>query len=74
LRFGVVPQFIDDLLKGGGKESELLEKGHKEKGGWFSTHISNVASLRYVCKEMGITNEGHPFPIQLLWVPREMDH
>jgi hypothetical protein len=74
LRFGVVPQFINDLLKGGGKEIELLEKGHKEKGGWFSTHISNVASLGYVCKEMGITNEGHPFPIQLLWVPREMDH
>jgi hypothetical protein len=36
LRFEVVPQFIDDLLRGGGKEIELLEKGHKEKGGWFS--------------------------------------
>jgi hypothetical protein len=38
------------LLRGGGKEIELLEKGHKEKGGWFSIHISTVASLRYVGK------------------------
>jgi hypothetical protein len=74
LKFGVDPQFIDDILRGVGKEIELLEKGHKDKGGWFSTHISNVASLGDVCKGMGITNEGHPFPIRLLWVPREMDH
>jgi len=61
LRFGVVPQFIDDLLRGGGKEIELLEKGHKDKGGWYSTHISNVTSLGYVAKKQASPMRGIPF-------------